>query len=350
MTLALTEGVDDAARLARDDARELRGSGILITGATGFFGRWLLELLACANDRDGLALEVHALSRGPEAFAAKAPDLARHPMLRWHRGDLRTLSSLPVDRVAHVVHLAAETDARLYALDPLAELSTIVDGTERVARLTEALGARRVLHASSGAVYGPIPPTVLFVDEDARLAPDPTSVASAHVYGQGKRMAETILSVAASRPKARFTVTHARGFAFSGVHLALDRHFAVGNFVRDALRGGPIVVEGDGTPLRSYLDGADLARFLLAMLVRGAAGRAYNLGSDQSVSILELAHEVASRAGVAVEVRRSPVPDTPPARYVPSMARAQNELGLVPAVGRPESLARMFRAHRHAAR
>ncbi len=343
MGLTFTEGIDDAARLARADALELRGARVLVTGATGFFGRWLLELLACAEGRESLGLEVHALSRAPEAFAAKAPELARHPMLRWHRADLRTLEALPVGAVSHVVHLATETDARLYEADPLAELATIVRGTEIVAALAAGLGARRVLHASSGAVYGPQPAETPRLEEDSPRAPDPTSTNAAHVYGQGKRLAETILSVAASRPDSPFTVSHARGFAFSGVHLPLDRHFAIGNFVRDAASGGPVVVGGDGTPLRSYLDGADLARYLLAMLVRGGPNRAYNLGSDEEISIAALAHEVAASRGVAVEVRGTPVPGARPSRYVPSVARARSELGLVPAVPRAESVARMFR-------
>ena len=342
-----SEGVEAQSTLARHDTGELRGASIFITGATGFFGRWLLELLAFANDAQNLQLTVHALSRDPRAFALRAPELAAHPMLRWVAGDVKDLRALPFSSLTHVFHLAAETDARLYAEDPVAETMTIVDGTRHVARLARVCGAARVLYASSGAVYGPQPTNVLHVSEDERLAPEPTSRSPGEAYGQAKRFAESVFCLEAARTGSPFSVSIARGFAFSGAHLPIDRHFAIGNFVRDAHARKPVIVGGDGTPLRSYLDASDLARWLVAMLVRGAPHRAYNVGSEEAVSIVDLAREAAAFTGSAVEVMGRPtgaMGEAPPSRYLPSTKRAESELGLGPTVSRHESLARMFRA------
>ena len=341
---ATTEGIAEVAGLVHDEALALRGARIFVTGATGFYGRWLLELLAFLNDRHALQLAVHGLSRNPDAFAQRAPELAAHPMITWHRGDVNALSASPTGSLTHVLHLAAETDARLYDADPVSEVMTSVEGSRRVAQIARASSASRVLFASSGAVYGPQPLDVDRLSEQVRLGPEPTSTVAAHAYGQGKRMAETLLCLEATRAGSPFSVSLARGFAFSGAHLALDRHFAIGNFVRDAHAGGPVVVGGDGTPLRSYLDGADLARWLLVLLVRGGAQRAYNVGSDDAVSIASLAEEAAAFTGVPVVVRGGPPPAGPVARYVPSIERARRELGLDVSVPRRESLARMFRA------
>lgn len=89
-------------------------------------------------------------------------------------------------------------------------------------------------------------------------------------------------------------------------------------------------MRGDGTPLRSYLYASDLAVWLWTILLKGRPGRAYNVGSENAISIADLAHAVAETVAPGVEVRvaRSPEPGRAPERYVPNTARARTELGL----------------------
>jgi hypothetical protein len=165
---------------------------------------------------------------------------------------------------------------------------------------------------------------MLALAEDYRGAPDPLDPRSA--YGQAKRLAEQMCVCAAA--KGGLEPVIARAFAFVGPGLPLDAHFAIGNFIRDAAAGREIVVNGDGTPLRSYLYAADLAAWLLTLLVEGRAGEAYNVGSDATLSIADLAREVAALApGASVTIKGAATPGAPRAVYAPDIGKAR-ALGL----------------------
>jgi nucleoside-diphosphate-sugar epimerase len=183
------------------------------------------------------------------------------------------------------------------------------------------------------------------VPEDFPGGPDPLDRCNA--YAEGKRAAEFLCGLAASDPIEPVKVSIARCFAFVGPHLPLDVHFAIGNFIRDALAGGPIRVSGDGTPYRSYLYAADLAEWLITILLRGRPGRAYNVGSEQGLSIKHLAGYVATHAASFLGIVIPHVTIAMPShasqrveRYVPSCFRARGELGLLPRVPLNEALMR----------
>jgi dTDP-glucose 4,6-dehydratase len=320
---------------------EARGCSFLITGGTGFFGRWLLESFAHANETLGLGARAVVLTRDPAAFARQAPHLAGRRGLEFVCGDVRDFA-FPAGEFPFVIHAATAASARLNEEAPLEMFETIVGGTRRVLEFAAQAGTRKFLLTSSGAVYGRQPPELIHVPEDYVGAPDPLLPASA--YGEGKRAAEH-LGVLHARAQG-FEVKIARGFAFVGPHLPLDAHFAVGNFIRDALAGGPIRVGGDGTPHRSYLYAADLAVWLWTILFRGASGRAYNVGSGEDHSIAQVAAVVgAVLGGLEVRVAQMADPGRPPARYVPDVGRAARELGLCATVPLAEAVRRTARWH-----
>ncbi len=313
---------------------ELRGRRIFITGSTGFFGMWLVETFLFAHAALGLGARAVLLTRDPAAFARKAPHITSHPAIEMLVGDVK-IFAFPPGEFSHVIHAAATSGT---PVPPLEMLDTIFGGTRRVLDFAVAAGASKCLFTSSGAVYGRQPPDLTYITETYPGAPDlsePTST-----YGEGKRVAE-LLCATYSRQYALETKI-ARCFAFVGPHLPLDTHFAIGNFLRDALAGVPLMVRGDGTPVRSYLHAADLAIWLWTILFRGTSSRAYNVGSEQGVSIANLACKVRDLldTSLIVHIARAPDPNRPPARYVPSTARAAEELGLRETIPLEEAIAR----------
>jgi nucleoside-diphosphate-sugar epimerase len=312
---------------------ELRTARIFVTGGTGFFGCWLLESYAWAWERVGLDGSMSVLTRSAAAFRNKAPHLASHPAIRLVEGDVRSFD-LPGERFTHVIHAAADATPELCRAQPLLVLDTIVDGTRRVLDFAAECGASRVLLTSSGAVYGAQPREMSHVPETYLGAPDVTD--QKWVYAEGKRVAELLCTLYGGERGIECLI--ARGFSFVGPYLPLNAHFAIGNFMRDAMAGGPVRVGGDGTPVRSYLHMADLAIWLWTILVGGRPGRPYNVGSERDVSIGELAELVG--AGLKVEIAGTPVPGRPPERYVPATGRARAELNLREWISLEESIRR----------
>ncbi len=321
-------------QFARQDLEKLRGARIFVTGGTGFFGKWLVGSFLHANRELQLAASLTVLTRNPERFRAENPAFAADPSLLLHAGDVRTFA-FPPGKFSHAILGASSAGS-----GPLDLFSTIVDGTRHTLDFAARCGVQRVLFLSSGAVYGAQPSVIRHVPETYHGALDQLQPGSP--YGVAKRAAEHLCRI--------FSATHvlesvvARCFAFSGPYLPLNANFAIGNFMGDVIAGRPISIQGDGTPYRSYLHAADLAVWLWALLIRGRSGSAYNVGSDEDVSIAELARAVAEESGTRTEVRiaRTPVPGAPPSRYVPSIDRARSELGLEPRIRLRDGIRRTF--------
>lgn len=318
---ALTRG--DAALAVRDTPAlaRLSGARLLLTGGTGFAGCWLLELVAALNDQGGAPCRVTVVSRRPAQLAERAPHLVNRPEFELMAGDVRTFEP-PSGPFDFVIHAAAPADPLSLARDSAGVAETIVGGTRRMLALSR--GAARLLFVSSGAVYS----------APAEPAPDNPRAA----YAGAKQAAEA-LCVQSGLP-----VVIARPFTFVGPYQSLEAGFAVTDFIRDGLRGGPIVVRGGGA-VRSYAYGADLARWLLVILLQGQPSQAYDVGSDEALSVLALAGRVQAHLrdlGIEAAVQEEN-PGRPAQRYVPDVSRARDELGLGLRVPLDEALVHTIR-------
>lgn len=305
---------------------DLRDKRLFITGGTGFFGCWLLESFAWANEKLDLNASALVLTRNYEAFQENAPHLAANPAIKFHIGDVRDFN-FPEGEFSHIIHAAATSAVATFDnIDPLMTFDIIARGSRHTLDFAAQCQARKFLMVSSGVVYGRQPSGTTHISEDYSGAPDPADPNS--FLGESKRAAECLCALYSRRYGIETKI--ARCFSFVGPYLQLDIHYAIGNFIRDGLNGGPIWIDGDGTPHRSYLYAADLAIWLWTILFKGKSCLAYNVGSEEGVTIAELANMVAQSFKKPVEVRiaTAPAPNSTPERYVPSTRRAQIELGL----------------------
>lgn len=328
MLMMPNEDLDAIVAALGDKWQLLRGADILVTGGTGFFGVWLVSALLHAERRLQLGLRVHVVSRRPEALLERVPELRASAALRLIAAEIRAFQPAKGLRITHVIHAATAASAQLNAVDPVEMAHVASEGTRHILACARELGVDRMLFTSSGAVYGKNPPEVTHVGEEQMGVLDP--LAPQNAYAEGKRLAE--LYCAAYAGKHELAVVVARCFAFVGPFLPLDAHFAIGNFMRDALRRQPIIVQSDGSPRRSYLHSVDLTTWLLQLLLSGKSCRAYNVGSDHDISVGELAGLIAKLRGVPFEIRGKRDLDAPRQSYVPSTERIRRELGVVESV------------------
>jgi nucleoside-diphosphate-sugar epimerase len=316
----------------------LRGQRLLLTGGTGFIGKWLLATFLHANRRLNLSARIVVLSRNPEAFLNEFPELRNATEIEWLTGDVRDLVPEMVGDCRFAIHAATDVVANS---TPFETLETCTVGTQRVLNvMTSRDTPCRVLLLSSGAIYGRTPPGFGAIPEDWTGGPDPLMSLSA--YGEGKRISE-LLGAMAVEAHPHLEVSIARCFAFVGPHLPLDKHFAIGNFIGAAMRDEDIQIHG--TPVRSYLYASDLAHWLWVMLFDAPSGRAYNVGGTAPISISELASRVNYLVGGTgnVHIGHMPKPDVAPQAYVPSIERISDELGLNPCIQLDEAIIRTTR-------
>ena len=322
--------------------RALTGQSIFIAGGTGFIGKWLLATLLDADEKLSLDCRITVLSRDPGIFQRAWPLEASR--VKWIAGDVRDFP-ITNERFDLIVHAATDVASQVSSQDVF---STCLDGTRHLLELASKCGATRFLLVSSGAIYGPLPVGMTHVPETHLGGPDPLLSSSA--YGEGKRVSEWLCAQASANG---LEVKIARVFALVGPHLPLDKQFAIGNFLQSAMAGEQIDIRGDGTPYRSYLYAADMAAWLWAVWIRGAQFRAYNIGSEESLTIIELAQRISSILGCSFDVytRLQPKPGATAMHYVPNTARARLDLQLPETMPLEESIvrtARWYENHDHA--
>lgn len=295
---------------------------LLLIGGTGFFGKSFLDAHRRGLLKPWSIDRIVVVARSASSLGRDHPGLVTSDITLLD-ADAASASSLPA--ADFVVHAASTTDARRYAEDPKGERANIIGAIDNYIRIAQQVHrSSRIVFASSGAVYGQQPPELAELAEDFTPGEAGGLADYKRDYAEAKRLSEArIIELGA----AGLRTSIARCFAFIGYYLPRDQHFAIGNFLADGLAGRPVRVAARKAVYRSYMHADDLVRWLMTIAdAASPASPLYNVGSDEALTVGEVAKVVASRFRVTAEVPS--ITDPAIDRYVPSILRARRELGL----------------------
>lgn len=269
----------------------------MVTGGAGFIGSHLVEALLARNER---VVVLDNLSTGR---LSNLDAVGANPDLWFVHGSV--LDELMVDELVNdcevVIHLAAAVGVRLIVEQPLRSLTTNLKGSSIVLEAAHRY-RRRFLLASTSEVYGKNNSAPLAEDADRIMGP--TTVAR-WAYSMAKATDE-ILTFAYARER-ELPATVVRLFNTVGPRQSPAYGMVVPRLVRQAVAGSPLTVYGDGFQTRCFCHVADVVDCLVRLLDNPASlGEVFNIGSEEEVSMLELAGRIVSRTGSRSQIAQIP--------------------------------------------
>lgn len=295
------------------DFSVLSDKHLFVTGCTGFTGYWILMTIYCLNLK-GFNIQVTGISRHPDQFYQRHPFFLSKKWLHLIKGEVRDFP-LKNEVYDYVIHAAMDTQP-----DKLKNGSDLFDiatrGTKRVIEQAKMASANSILIVSSGAVY------------ESDYVPQKTGkLNSANYYSMAKQLMEQVALSETEGSMCQLKL--ARCFAFIGY--LLPKHLAVAQFIRSALNDECITIHGNGSPVRSYLYAADMALWLLQILINGKDKAAYDVGSDDAITLLEHAERIRQIISPSKQVRiMEQCSGSIKKRdvYVPDIIKSKQDLGL----------------------
>jgi dTDP-glucose 4,6-dehydratase len=311
---------------------KLKSSHILITGGTGFVGTWLTEMLIYLNENFNFNITIYLLSRN----ITPSKSYSEFKYVHFIKSDVKSLKELP-STINYVLHAAGTPDSREHVSNSIKTIDTFYKGTQNILDLASRLpNLVKIIHFSSNKIYGNNYSKVPMDEYNTTII----GYNNQDVYSESKRMSETLCKAYMS--ELHLPIIIVRPFAFIGPFQSLDKPWAVNNFIRDAILGGPIRILGNELTAKSYMYGSDLAYFVLNILSEGKVGEAYNLGSSHPMTLVELAIKIKNIINSEIEIKIRSSKDTYHETIfdVPNMTKLEHYFNIKPAFDIEDSLKR----------
>ena len=329
---------EDIKRITEDsniDWNRLKGTKILVTGATGLIGSLCIRTLLALD----IPVEVYALVRSRE----KAESIFG-TRVNYVIGDVRQPIETDI-RPDFVIHCASVTKSKVMVEDPVGTLDITIKGTMNMLDLAMASSVKSMVYASSMEAYGVTEESQNPVTEEKLGYVDLTSARSS--YSEGKRAAEILCS--AYYHQHGLPVKVARLALTMGAGIPVEDNRVSMQFAKSAIRGEDIVLHTMGRSLSNFVYTSDCIRGLFTVLLNGKDGEIYNICNDQETrSIGEIAELVAEKhAGGRIRVVRD-IPEGNTFGYAPDTClRLSSEklkgLGWEPEISLENAYGRLIR-------
>lgn len=295
---------------------------LFITGGTGFFGKAIIKYFQDNNLHKDL--EITLLTRNKTNFLSSNSFITDFEKIEIIEGDILKPESLPKINFDYILHAA--TDSTIGPELPILDRSKqIVEGTQNILEWSIKLKVKKFLYVSSGGVYGKIDKPAVESQNTIQCIANIDNT-----YSISKLFSEHLCYLYGKTHNMNFSII--RCFSFIGEDLPLNKHFAIGNFILDVKDRDFIEIKGDGSPVRSFMDQRDLANWIFSILKNGSNREIYNVGSDEEISIYDLAKLISnlSKTKKSVIVRGEIVEGQSKGRdyYVPNIEKAKDILGL----------------------
>jgi len=270
----------------------LKGSSILISGATGLIGSYIVDLLYTYNKVSSADIKIYALGRSGKRLQERFEG-DDQTFLRFIENDV--CEPLFADyKVDFIIHAASNAFPAAFNQDPVGTITSNIQGTLNLLDYGKAHGMKRFLYVSSGEVYGQGDLSIDAFNEQYAGYVDPVQPRSC--YPNAKRTAETLCS-SYSKQFGVETVVVRPSHTYGPNATSRDNR-ANAQFVSNALKGEDILMKSAGTQMRSYTYIADCVTALMSVLTSGQNQNAYNIANrDSRATIAEFAHEVAKQTG-----------------------------------------------------
>lgn len=324
---------------------ELAKKRILITGATGLIGSFLVDLLLFANEVYETEIEIYALGRDLEKLKRR---FASHlDCARLHLVVQDVVAPLHFEeQLDFIIHAAGDGYPAAFREHPVETMTPALIGTYQLLEYARHNAVRRFLFVSSGEVYGMRSGFLQAFreDEDLRMR----SMQVRECYPEAKRAAE-VLCASFYQQYALETVVTRLSHIYGAGGTAGDNRASV-QFLQRAAKGEPIELYSEGKQVRSYTYVADAVSGILTVLLQGKTGQAYNVANRNSVvSIAEFAKCMANIAGVNCVFK---LPDQiqskeqSPIEYAVLDSSKLEELGWIGKYAIEQGIARMYKLER----